>query len=490
MPSQPIQPQKPTAPAPTVTAPVVKSAQPNAPKAAGLSNRTAIPASQQKPSPLQKQARDSRFQPDYTPCQIVFLTGAYKGMSLDLGLAVNETSHSETADWQPFGGDFLRAGVNFKQLTPREISLTVTFFSIDQDVSHLVENCKHLKELTDGETAPPRLLFIQGDLRGVECVCTKLSDRYSEPHPNNKGFRKAEVEIGLMLGGGRDSVNAFGGPLTSTPLQDARAKQTDADRKKQGTQQVAQLLLLPCLGAEGNAALQFLIDQNRLNNPAEVAKLDASTLVQASVGGLIPATTLKDEALQAKLRESLALTMAANRDGFGKTLRARAYTNGLLSGDFSALRPSPEVLNQLYQDKKDFDLIYQEIMKQNLNQGSPVFDRLKNPTAAERLIDAASCGLQLRKVGTSAIANKPSTEDAQVLKGINEFLNTKPTDEAIKQKFGLTTETQVRALKNGYPYQDKAGFVSQVSQGGAAITGESTWSSFAATISQPPGNQN
>jgi hypothetical protein len=281
---QPTQPQA-TPPATTAATPATNQATVQATNQTPAKATTGVkpPKVQSKPSPLKEQARDLRGQPDYNPVQIIILNGAYKGKTLDLGLAVNEIMHSETADWEAQDGDGIRVGINFKRLSPRDISLTLTYYSAIEDVSHLVENAKHLKEITDGESRPPLLLFIQGALQATECVCTSVQDKYSEPHPGRKGLRRADVDIKLLMGGGKNSNYALGAPLTSTPLGDQRAKQTEAERQKQGQQEVAKLLLAPCLGEKGSADLGRLIEQSKLNDPAAIAQLDAATFTQAAI---------------------------------------------------------------------------------------------------------------------------------------------------------------------------------------------------------------
>jgi hypothetical protein len=216
MPTNPIKPteNKPAQSAPPNSATSDKAgAKPPQKVSPGI----AIPKVQSKPSPLKEQHRDTRGQPDYSPVQIIILNGAHKGKSIDLGIAINEVTHSETAEWEAQDGDGIRVGVNFKRLSPREISLNLTYYSATEDISHLVENVKHLKEITDGEARPPLLLFIQGALQATECVCTSVQDKYSEPHPGKKGLRRADVDVKLMLGGGKNSSYALGAPLVSTP---------------------------------------------------------------------------------------------------------------------------------------------------------------------------------------------------------------------------------------------------------------------------------
>ncbi|MBD1864235.1 MULTISPECIES: hypothetical protein [Trichocoleus] len=421
----PIKPTEPTPPQPASTAqPSTAPATPasTAKPAAKPTLGSKIPQINQKPSPLKEQHRDTRGQPDYTPVQIIILNGAYKGKSLDLGLAINEVMHSETAEWESQDGDGIRVGINFKRLSPRDISLTLTYCSVVEDVSHLVENLKHLKEITEGESRPPLLLFTQGSIQATECVCTSIQDKYSEPHPKRKGLRRADVDIKLLVGGGKSSSYALGGPLTSTPLGDERARATEAERQKKGLQNVVKTLFAPCVGSEGSADLEKLIEQNKLSDPAEIAKLNAPTFVQAAIAGMFSPSLLQDPKLQTKLAGDLAVEMAVNQDGVGRTTLARKFAEGLLTGILPGSNQQPTLQQQLDLTKPDYDLLLQAIQTQSLDEQSPLFDRTKYPTASERLTQFGACGLNLRRVGApeANIKNEP-----EVLLRVNKFWVTK-----------------------------------------------------------------
>lgn len=220
MPSQPLKPSTPAPAPPTAPKPAIVPPQQSKEKKPAATGKPAIPAPAHGVSPIQRQHKDDRGQPDYKPIRIIILNGDFKNRELDLGLNVSEVSHSEDRSWESQESDRVRPGLNFKNISPREISFDVTFFDLNHDISHLVENLKHCAQITANEAAPPRLLFVQGDLRAVECVCTSFNDKYSDPLPGRKGYRKGVVSIELRLIGGRDNPNALGAPLTATPLQD------------------------------------------------------------------------------------------------------------------------------------------------------------------------------------------------------------------------------------------------------------------------------
>lgn len=445
-------------------------------------NRNSIPKSNiQGPSPLQKQHRDIRGQPDYIPASITFLTGDFRGKVIDLGLAMNEISHSESAEWESQESDWIRPGLNFKKLSNRDISITLTFFDLNIDISHLVENIKHLKEVGSEEKTPPRLLFVQGDLRAVECVCTDVQDKYSDPLPFSKqkgknGFRKCEVSITLRMAGGLNNSNALGGPLTSTPLLDYKNSTTAAERQRIGRQAVIQELLAPCLGAVGSAALQGLLDARQQDNPTAISALDPNTFVQAAIAGVFSVETLKSDRLRAKLQHDLALVMAQNEGGVSNTPAVRNFANALASANPSGL--SKALQDQYGSVKPDYDKIMDAIQDQKLDTSAEIYDRNKNASAASRLYDSGNCGLDMRRMGAYALS-PVQAEDAKTLKLLNEFFAGKPSDDDIKTRFGLETEEQVRTLKNGQPYQTKEEFLSRASSRTAGLTGYKLWSTFA-----------
>ena len=394
---------------------------------------------------------------------------------MDLGLQPNEVGHDEAYNWNPQDSDGIRPGLNFKNIGNREISLGVTYFDLNHDIAHLVENLKHISEITDGEKTPPRLLYLQGDLRGVECVCTRFSDKYSDPLPGSKGYRKCDVSITLLLNGGLNNANSLGSPLTSTPLNDRAAKQTEQDRQKQGVLSRVELLLASCLGADGSTQLQNLIEKNQQNDVQAIAKLDPNVFVQSAIAGIFPPELLQSERLKSKLNQDLALVLAQKTDGIADTPDVRAFATALASGDSGSLRS--RVADQVRATLPDFVLIKDAIEKQTLDESASLFDRNQNATAAGRMFALGGCGLDLRRNGASALS-QTQQDDAKKLKQINQFFSSKPSDDAIKTRFGLEKKSQIDAIKNGQPFQSKDQFVARLSSGDA-VSGYAAWANFA-----------
>jgi hypothetical protein len=441
---------------------------------------------QQRPSPLQKQHRDVRSQPDYEPVQIIFLGGKHKGQMLDLGVSVEGILHSQSAEWETQEADGIRVGINFKRLSSREISLSLTFADLHEDISHLVENVALLHEIGDGEKQPPFVMLVQGSMRIAPCVCTTFNPQYDNPHPGRKGFRLVKsLELKFLLAGGKGSEHALGKPLTSTPLGDAAARQTQLERQRQGQQQVTRLLLADCLGEEGSDRLTELIDQGQLDNPRAIASLPPAAFVQGTIAGLFSAETLLDENLQNKLKQDLALVIAQNENGVGSQ-QAQGFANAMLTGNVSQL---PNFLQeQASATQADFEQLLTSILAQDLGDESEVF--APGSTAGERLRSGfGSCGLSLRQSGAGSIT---SSDDVEMLNSINEFLSDATvTDEQVQARFELVNSSQVRLLRNGTPYQSKREFIQHVSQGTNGMNGYILWSRFSvlATPEEPPSDE-
>lgn len=469
--TNPILPSRSPARLPTPQAAIATTpTTPAAPTAAPTSTAAATDLAGRR-SPIQKQHRDQRGQPDYTPVKLVFLNGPYQGKALDLGLAINEVIHSQSAEWGEPDSKGIRVGVNFTKLSSREISLNLEFADLGNDILHLVEGISHVQEIGDGEKQPPYLLLTQGSATIAPLVCESFQSTLDEPHPGDKGFRHATVQLRLKLAGGKGGEHALGKPLTSTPLGDERAQQTRLERQRQGQQAVAKFLLAPCLGESGSDRLISLIEQGQLGNVDAIAKLDDATFVQAAIGGLFSAEILSQ--LAPKLRADLAQVMAVNEAGVGTTPLVRQFAQALLTGDPANL--PAELAAEAIATKADFEAILEAVRSQNLGEASPIYS--PGSLAGERLRSGfGACGISLRQSGALAVRN-PNESEAEALAKINQILAS-ATNEELKEQFGIENQNQLRLLRNGVPYQSKLEFLRHTSQGSAGINGYALWSSF------------
>lgn len=436
------------------------------------------------PSPILSQHKDVRSQRDSSPVTITFLDGDYAGQTLDLGLAVTEISQDQSAEWGNNSGKGIRAGANFNGISTRNFTVKLTFFDKKYDISHLVENLAHLHEIGSQSTTPPTLLWKQGDLRATRVICTSISPTYQHPiGGKEKGFRYAEVELKFQLLGGKASSDALAPPLTSTPLGQYKRTRTIVEKLKQAVRTQVEQLLDPCIGKEGSKQLQDILEHNKQENEPAILALDPNAFIQAAVGGMFSKATLAKPAIAEKLKKDLALVISGREEGVG--FQQRKVADALLSGNPSGLdRRLQAIFDGL---KADYELILRNIQDQDIGESSNsgAFDRAKNPRAFGRMQNALSCGLNLRNKGRASDTslnqgqgNQPSKDDTATLQQIKDFFESKPSDEKIKEAFGVKTPQEIRVLKNSAPYSSKEQFISDSSRATVGLTGYNLWSNF------------
>lgn len=437
-----------------------------------------IPKVQHPPSPLLKQHQDRRGQPDYTPVSIIILTGEYKGKVIDLGLAVEEISQSQSAEWSDHSNQSIRVGANFSRISAREISLQLTFFDIGKDIAHLGENLAHLQEIQPTEKTPPLLMLKQGSVTAVQCVCTSIRWKYDTPHPAKKGYRKVEVELSFKLLGGKSSPDASGVPLTGTPLQAERGKQTDIEAILKGNADIADLLLAPCLGDKGSQQIRELIEKQRLNDIDQITKIDDDAFLQGAIAGIFNKAIYSNPKFIEKLDKAMAVAIATKEQGLTREERFQV-ANAILKNDPKLL---PARLSGLW-DKmsQDYKVIKDSIAKQDYKankkgeSNSPIF---KDPSTADRFRQIGHCGLSLLQVGGDGFSNPlDSKTDQEMLTKINEAIVSK-SDEELMKTFGLSSKVQLSKLKNGAPYTSKADFWNRSTGSVVGITGMVIWQNF------------
>jgi hypothetical protein len=96
----------------------------------------------------------------------------------------------------------------------------------------------------------------------------------------------------------------------------------------------------------------------------------------------------------------------------------------------------------------------------------------------------------MRQAGGIGTAQAVEKDQAEMLKKVNDTLKD-GKDEDIKKAFGLVTESQLRNLKNGGPYQTREEFFNHLNQNGNGLTGYAAWGNFGewskkATTTTPP----
>jgi hypothetical protein len=460
------------------------------------------------PSPISKQRRDPKIQPGASPIAIRFLNGKLSGKVLDLkesgnsflGVAVPEFSEDQSAEWSDQDGDHIYAGQNFKSISPRSFRFSVTFYDIQHDVTHLVEQLFQMFELSDRQESknvftPPLLYVQQGDKVIAPSVCTTISPKYSNPLPGDKGYHFCQVDLAFKMLGGRGSPNMLAPPLTSTPLGDEVSKQTSSERSREAMVEKAKAVLGECLGAEGKQSLDGILNETfgegapqgskGLSDKDAILKLDPNTRIQMAIAGMIPDSVLKAQELQTKIKEDIATILAQREPGV--TIEDRELAEALQSGDPARLPPRlQEIFPQL---KIDYDLITASVQGGKLDGKDEVF-KDTNRSATERLQGMGKCGLTMRQAGGIGTAQAVEKDQAEMLKKVNDTLKD-GKDEDIKKAFGLVTESQLRNLKNGGPYQTREEFFNHLNQNGNGLTGYAAWGNFGewskkATTTTPP----
>lgn len=467
----------------------------NKPDAKPAATKNSQPSVNYPPSPISKQQRDSKIQPAASPVSIRFLNGKLSGKVLDvkqpgnsfLGVDVSQISDEQSAEWSDQDGDHIRGGQNFKSIGARTFRFSVTFYDKQHDVSHLVEQLYQMHELSDRQESknvytPPLLYVQQGDKIMAPCACTSIAAQYDHPLVGDKGYHYCQVDLNFKMLGGRGSPNMLAPPLTSTPLGDDTSKQTSAERSREALVSNVKAMLGECLGAEGKQSLEGILEETfgegapqgsrGLSDKEALLKLDPNTRIQMAIAGMIPDSTLKAKELQDKIKEDVA-TILAQKEG-GVNQEDRIVADALMSGDPSRLPARfQEIFPQL---KIDYDLIAASIQSGKVDGKDEVF-KDTNRTATERLLNAGKCGFRMRQAGGVGTAQAVEKDQAEMLKKLNDTIKDGKDDD-IKKAFNLTTESQVRNLKNGGPYQTREDFFNHLNQNGNGLTGYAAWGSF------------
>lgn len=443
------------------------------------------------PSPLQAQRIDPKAAPGQSSIEISFLTGVFKGQVLKigqwLGVGIEEVSNASGASWEPQSAKGIRNSASFSKLNDRTFSLQLSFYATVEDISHLVENLQHLTEITGDDKNPPLLSYRQGQLIAKPVVCQRLDSTYKNPTPGTKGYHYAEVQLDFLLIGGTSSEHALGGALSPTPLDDIRAKQTDAERRAIAkASDLAQLA--PCLSTKGNEQLQKLVSEDKLGNAIALSGLEPDALVQLAISGMIPKDAIIDPAVQIRLKGSLATVMAARENGVGNSVFDRKFADVLQGGSLAQLPTS--IQEQALSAKEDFKAIFDAILKQDLEDKSSIFKRDTFPTAGDRLRKFGSCGLSLKQLGSNSLKADNSDKDKKTLAKLTETLakaqKGEIKDEELKKMFGNISDAQLKAIKNGAPFVSKQAFVDRASQVSTGVGGLILWSQFSELETVPP----
>jgi hypothetical protein len=445
-------------------------------------------------SPIKAHPWDNTKSLKYQPVTILFLTGDYKGQTLDLGYNTPTVKEDQPFGWQVLRTRGVRSGIEFQSVSPRTLDITVEFSThLEGDVRHLVENLAHLGEITGKEKTPPLLEIKIGHAVINPWVCTKFSPEYSQPFPGGVGYKKGVASLSFILQGGANTKHATGKPLGATPLSDYSKSKSETDKAKEGEIAVVKRLLAPCLGSEGSDAITSLVENNQAKDPTAIAALPPRTLVNLAISGL-PPEVLADPAVAAKLSQSVAQLLAETEQG-GNPSQFAAMAQSLQTGkpegiSGNILTPDSSGTTQFSRMVSDYNAIVDSIKNQTLGADSPLFDRDTNPTAGNRINNFGSCGLTLRQTGgitggapnDSVAPPAALTEDKAKLDNLNGFFQENPSEESFLVRFELPPDTDkefVKCMIGGQPFEKRRNFEDEVLRcGGGQINGGSMWNRF------------
>jgi hypothetical protein len=453
-------------------------------------------------STIARQERTPRFDAEYNPLEIMFLSGKYKGMVLDIGLNVQEFGEAQSADWSDAKGTNIKVGSNFTKIMPRTFNIKFEYSDLREDIRQLTEAVSHTQELDDEKTwTPPLLRMLIGKTSIAPVVCTQFDVNYDEPLPGKRGFRHSVVSMSLKEIAGQGSKSQLGAPLVSskTALQQYAADTSERDKAAIGQNKVTQVLLAPCLGEEASAKIASLTDNKQLDDAAALLSLSPEIFLNMVVAGLIGTETLKNPQIAEKLKRDLAEKLAKDSPGMNP-VNIRITAEALYLGNPSAL---PASLNMPIPGtgRSPFDKMlaqYQAILDamqtQKLDETDPIFGKSTfdenqekssiEPGAAGTMIDSFGCAISLRRSGTPALATKPVESDSRAIAGINQALaNPKLSDQEVAAIFKLpadTPETVTRQLRNGGPYKSREDFLQKLANSRNGVTGYVLWQNFEA----------
>lgn len=439
------------------------------------------------------------------PCAIMFQSGQYQGLELDLGGAIVTTDQDQSADWKSQQGMSLRVAKNFSNVSTAVFKLTLEFWSPSDDISEWTENCKCLQEIDPDTGQAPTLLYVEGSIRVSPCFCSSVRIKKEYPFDGGKGFHYGKVDVTLEVLGGKTSEHRFAPPFVETELTRLKKSKTKKERQKEGVAAVAESQLAKCLSAGDNQKMGEMIKEEKFSDVEAVrslAKTSPSGLLQAATSGLIPKEVLAK--IDTELRTAIAIEIARKQDGVsGSNKQVQAALASAVLGQASAL--PADLQSQVPALRDAQQAIYSAVSQQQLDSNSPVFTRGE---IAEQLIRVASCGLNMRNSGAVKVngSNMPPEQkaffdsklkdqsgnkqarDKLVLEEINKSLGKDVTDAQLQTRFGLASPEQAKSLRNGKPYKSQEAFVKQFGAT-SGISGHAAWDTFigfAASSSSTP----
>lgn len=440
-----------------------QNAEDDKPKEGGEAIETRLPT-----TPIFNQKRATRSQPDFTPVSVTFMTGTYRGKSIELGVSINEVSISQTANWEELAQSNLKQGLTFKNLSPQTISFEAVFHSTEHDISHLAENLKHLQEINSvkraiaGITPMPPLLMLDIGSQKIFCVCKELSLKYEHPFTGKKGYQLCTASLSFTEYSEKSTASSLGRPNTGTPL--LHYKQTTTEEERQRVAQIALISDALFTGRTGEAAekqkelVQEIIKDEALQNVERLKELDSETFVNLVMAGGVAPNTLKDPEISKKLREDLASVYVENMGGLATAdprmhrMIKEALIDPAKATEYASLLP--ENFSQI---KSDFELIHEVVSTQNLSTTSThrIFTNNKEARARNILLDIGGRSLEYRQA--NLFGDIAQQAEVQITIGkINTFVSENSNDKnKLIESLGLSSDQQARIIINRAPFDSE-----------------------------------
>ena len=472
---------------------------------------------------------------NYKPIAITYMSGKFKGMTVNLGSNAIEVSDSQSYEWADgeksskgtkgggASGDGIRTGAYFGHVSPLTIEFTVDFYSpVDndgqgqQDVSPLSEDLKNMGRILPNPTdpkdaiAPPFLLIKIGATTYSKAVLSSIETKRSAPLQGegaSGGFKYAEVTLKFTVYGGKGSEYQSAPPFAPTPTEWQRSQLTDAQANALANNLLVQEILPDCIGASGISLINQMRVNNTSNSPSAWISMPTDVLVNMAVGGQIPAAVLSDPGVQAAIKSAVAFQVVSNQSGlqslspsFVQSIASsiindptgKGYTT-LNSSDFNKIGSvsgigAIETYTSLADQTKR---IYEDIIAQKFSTGQTSENSTDGVTAGQKLITIAKCGSRLRGTGINVVSNNstPSGNDQHTLNGINSFLGSNLSDAELIAALGLPADTPssiIQGLKGHrvYTSQSQLASVGGTASNGSNLNGLAAWSGYQSTQGQ------
>ena len=414
---------------------------------------------------------------EYKGVEIRILTGDYANQTLFLGTDINKVSMSQSANWEEKQGQRMRVGINFVNISPREINFSVDIYDPNDDISPIVENIAHIQEITESAgNVPPFLSIKMGDTIYNNAVSTTYQAEYSEPLPTisqggsarSGGYRRAVVQLGFKVAGGQGNSYSSAQPFNlETQMKSVYESKTQAQIAKQGIQAKAEVLLSDCLSQDENENLQAAIENDTLGDVDTYLAMPSELFLQLATAGL-PKRIINDPKFSDRLRREMSVKFAKQQPSTGHSFEQIA--SSLFTGDAP---PNPPK----FDDFPKLLIAFDDALKAIADDS---FDSLTGTLADRELLKASRCGRSIRdNGGLKDIAEKPNVDPSFTAANIGNFLGNKEmTNARVRELFGLgdrVGDDIIEEIKKHAVFETKQEFISFVGERVGGMSANVAW---------------